>query len=72
MAPAFLQYNPLRIRSFVFRLPLCTRVLAIVITVLWKATFFVPWLQHFCALVPNQVKITSSMVPGVILEPEHC
>lgn len=51
--------NPARLRSYVFRLPLCTRVILLIIVALWTASIFHPGLRQTCALVPDQVSITA-------------
>ncbi|OCK84881.1 hypothetical protein K432DRAFT_378124 [Lepidopterella palustris CBS 459.81] len=59
MASTFVQFNPMRIRSYIFRLPLCTRGLVLVIVALWIASIPVVWLQEWAALVPKEVGITT-------------
>jgi hypothetical protein len=60
MAPSFPQFNPMRLRSYIFRLPLCTRVLAAVILGLWIATIPFPWLREFGRLEPAKMDFTQS------------
>ncbi|KAF2261013.1 hypothetical protein CC78DRAFT_522564 [Lojkania enalia] len=57
--PSLPQINPLRIRSYVFRLPLCTRLLLVIIVALWAATIPVDWLREWASLIPDKVGLTS-------------
>ncbi|KAF2660691.1 hypothetical protein K491DRAFT_688132 [Lophiostoma macrostomum CBS 122681] len=49
------QFNPLRLRSYIFRLPLCTRVLIAAIVALWVATIPFSWLKEWGSLEPDKV-----------------
>lgn len=60
MAPSFPQFNPMRLRSYVLRLPLCTRALVAVILGLWIATIPFPWLREFGRLEPAKMDFTQS------------
>ncbi|EKG10630.1 hypothetical protein MPH_12262 [Macrophomina phaseolina MS6] len=51
--------NPARLRSYIFRLPLCTRVILFIIVALWAASILTPTLREKCALIPDQVSITA-------------
>ncbi|KAF2175567.1 hypothetical protein K469DRAFT_702080 [Zopfia rhizophila CBS 207.26] len=57
--PSFAQLNPLRIRSYIFRLPLCTRILIFAIVALWIATIPFTWLRQWASLVPDKVNLAS-------------
>ena len=59
--PSFAQFNPARIRSYIFRLPLCTRVLVAAILGLYIATIPLPWLREFARLEPAKMDFTQSM-----------
>jgi hypothetical protein len=59
--PSFPQFSPTRIRSYIFRLPLCTRVLVAAILGLWIATIPFPWLREFAQLEPAKMDFTQSM-----------
>ncbi|KAJ9659766.1 putative rhomboid protease [Coniosporium apollinis] len=59
MALSFLQFNPARIRSYVFRLPLCTRLLTTIIVAFYIASVALPWLPQWAALIPSQVGLKS-------------
>lgn len=58
---SFAQFNPARIRSYIFRLPLCTRVLVAAILGLYIATIPLPWLREFAQLEPAKMDFTQSM-----------
>jgi hypothetical protein len=60
--PSFPQFNPTRIRSYVFRLPLFTRGLVLVILALYIATIPLPWLREFAQLEPAKMDLTQSML----------
>ena len=60
MAYTFVQFNPARIRSYIFRLPLCTRVLIFAIFALWLACIPLTWLRAWAALIPQEVGLTTS------------
>jgi hypothetical protein len=59
--PSFPQFNPTRIRSYIFRLPLFTRGLIVAILALWIATIPFPWLREFAQLEPAKMDFTQSM-----------
>lgn len=58
--PSFPQFNPLRLRSYVFRLPLCTRLLLTVMVGLWIATIPFKGLRDFGSLEPDKVNLGTS------------
>lgn len=51
--------NPARLRSYILRLPLCTRLILLIIVALSVASTVWPTLRQTCALVPDQVSITA-------------
>jgi hypothetical protein len=59
--PSFPQFNPTRIRSYIFRLPLCTRGILAAIVGLYAATIPFPWLREFGQLEPAKMNFTQSM-----------
>jgi hypothetical protein len=63
--PSFPQFNPTRIRSYVFRLPLFTRGLVLVILGLYIATIPFPWLREFAQLEPAKMDLTQSTLFSV-------
>jgi hypothetical protein len=65
--PSFPQFNPMRIRSYIFRLPLCTRGLVAAILGLYIATIPFPWLRDFAALEPAKMDLTQSMSSSLLL-----
>jgi hypothetical protein len=58
--PSFPQFNPLRLRSYVFRLPLCTRLLLTAMVGLWVATIPFKGLRDFASLEPDKVNLGTS------------
>ena len=66
--PSLPQFNPLRFRSYVFRLPLATRLLVAAIVGLWIAAIPLPWLRELGSLSPDKFDLTQSMCfPSVLL-----
>jgi hypothetical protein len=55
------QISPARIRSYILRLPFCTKVLVAAIVGLWVATIPFPWIRDFGALEPAKMDLTQSM-----------
>ncbi|KAF2144649.1 uncharacterized protein K452DRAFT_266638 [Aplosporella prunicola CBS 121167] len=53
-------YSPQRLRSYVLRLPLVTRLILLVVVALWVATFANAGLREKCALIPDQVSLTAA------------
>lgn len=58
---SYTQFNPARLRSYVLRLPLATRLLLLAIVALWIATIPLPWLREFARLEPAKMDLTQSM-----------
>jgi hypothetical protein len=58
--PSFPQFNPTRLRSYVLRLPLCTRGLILAIVGLYIAAIPFPWLREFGQLEPAKMDFTQS------------
>lgn len=58
---SYTQFNPTRLRSYVLRLPLATRLLLLAIVGLWIATIPLPWLREFARLEPAKMDLTQSM-----------
>ncbi|KAF2814262.1 uncharacterized protein BDZ99DRAFT_459967 [Mytilinidion resinicola] len=59
MPSSFFQFNPLRLRSYIFRLPLCTRALIFVIVALWALSIPIIWLREWAALIPKEIGLAS-------------
>ncbi|KAK7520043.1 hypothetical protein IWZ03DRAFT_128159 [Phyllosticta citriasiana] len=59
MAFAAPNLNPARLRSYVLRLPLCTRIILFITVALYLAS--IPWtdLRQKCALIPDQVSLAT-------------
>jgi hypothetical protein len=58
---SYAQFNPARLRSYVLRLPLATRLLLLAIVALWIAAIPLPWLREFARLEPAKMDLTQSM-----------
>lgn len=54
------QFNPARIRVYLFRLPLFTRLCVLAIVGLWAASLFLRWIPEWGALVPAEVGLATS------------
>ena len=50
-----------RLRSYILRLPLCTRLLLLVMFLFWIAGTVLPWVRPWAALTPNEVGLQTSM-----------
>ncbi|KAF2862203.1 hypothetical protein K470DRAFT_213523 [Piedraia hortae CBS 480.64] len=48
-----------RLKSYLFRIPLATRLIILLITVFYIATVFVPWLRQWGALVPHEISLST-------------
>ena len=61
MAPTLPQFNPARLRAYVFRLPLFTRIVILLIILFWILGFQTAWdVAQWGALVPSQVSLSTS------------
>lgn len=61
MAPTLPQFNSARLRSFVFRIPLFTRLVLLLILLFWILELQTAWdIAQWGALVPLQVNLTTS------------
>lgn len=60
MASSYSQFSPARLRSYVLRLPLATRLLLLAIVGLWIAAIPLPWLREFARLEPAKMDLTQS------------
>ena len=61
MAPTFPQLNPARLRSYVYRLPLFTRIVLLAIFFLWIVRFPLQWdVVQWGSLVPNEMNLGTS------------
>lgn len=61
MAPSWPQLNPARMRSYVFRLPLFTRVVLFLILLFWLVGIQSVWdIVGWGALVPKSISLLSS------------
>lgn len=57
---SYTQLNPARLRSYILRLPLATRLLLLAIVGLWVAAIPLPWLREFARLEPAKMDLTQS------------
>ena len=61
MAPTLPSFNPARLRSYLFRLPLFTRIVLLLIVVFWILEFQSAWdIIGWGGLVPKKVGFTTS------------
>lgn len=61
MAPTLPQFNSARLRSFIFRIPLFTRLVLLLILLFWILELQTAWdIAQWGALVPLQVNLTTS------------
>ena len=61
MAPTLPQFNPARLRSYIFRLPLFTRIILLLIILFWILEFQTAWnITQWGALVPSEVNLGTS------------
>lgn len=62
MAPisSYIQFNPARVRSYLLRLPLFTRVVIFIIVALWIAAAIAPSIVMPLALVPSLISLGAS------------
>ena len=62
MAPTLPQFNPARLRTYVFRIPLFTRVVLLLVILFWILEFQTAWdVAQWGALVPLEVNLGTSM-----------
>ena len=62
MAPTLPSFNPARLRSYVFRLPLFTRAVLLAIFVFWVLELQSAWnVVSWGGLVPKEVGLGTSM-----------
>ena len=64
MAPTLPSLSPARLRSYIFRLPLFTRIILLFIAVLWAVELQSAWdIVQWGSLVPKQVGLGTSRQP---------
>ena len=64
MAPTLPQFNPARLRTYIFRLPLFTRVIVLLIVLLWMLSMQSVWnVTQWGALIPEDVNLSTSRLP---------
>lgn len=57
---AFFQFDARRVRSYIFRLPLCTRLLVVLTTAFYIASLTLPWFSQWAALIPKEINLGTS------------
>lgn len=61
MAPSLPSFNPARLRSYIFRLPLFTRIVLLLIVIFWILELQSAWnVVQWGALYPNKVNLGTS------------
>jgi len=61
MTPSLPQFSATRMRSYIFRLPLFTRAVVLIITGLWVISMQSVWdLQKWGALIPDEIGLSTS------------
>lgn len=61
MAPTLPSFNPARLRSYIFRLPLFTRIVLLLIVCFWILELQSAWnVVQWGALIPNEIDLATS------------
>ena len=61
MAPSWPTISPQRVRSYILRLPLLTRIVLLLILLLWLLELQSAWdVARFGSLIPSEVGLSSS------------
>jgi len=64
MAPTLPQFNPARLRSYIFRIPLFTRVVLLLLVIFWISELQSIWnVVQWGALIPQEVGLSTSWCP---------
>lgn len=63
------RFNPARLRTWIFRIPFCTRLLVLIIVSFWIAGVVLSWVPARGALIPAKVSIWSSKC--LLIAPLH-
>ena len=62
MAPTLPQFNPARLRSYIFRLPFLTRIVVLAIFVFWILELQSAWnVVQWGALIPEKINFGTSV-----------
>lgn len=76
MAPTLPSFSPARLRSYLFRLPLFTRVVLLLIVFFWILELQSVWnVVQWGALIPNEINLGTSKNAPLRLEMisgSHC
>jgi hypothetical protein len=66
MPPSLPQFSAARARSYIFRLPLFTRCIILVIALLWLVSLQSAWdVQQWGALIPKEIGLATSSSPSL-------
>lgn len=61
MAPTLPSFHPARLRSYIFRLPLFTRIVVLLIVIFWVLELQSAWnVVQWGALIPNEINLRTS------------
>lgn len=61
MAPTLPQFNPARLRSYIVRLPLLTRIFLLAIAIFWILELQSAWnVVQWGALIPKEINLGTS------------
>lgn len=60
MMPSLPKFDARRVRSYIFRLPLCTRLLLFIIVAFYLASLGLSWFTTWGALIPQEVGLATS------------
>lgn len=71
MAPSFSLPDARRIRSYILRLPLATRLLLLILTGFYTASLFAPSLEQWGSLIPNEINIQTRTYKTISREPNQ-
>jgi glycosylphosphatidylinositol transamidase len=64
MAPSLPQFSAARFRSYIFRLPLFTRSIILVIVILYLVSIQSVWdVQQWGALIPKEIGLATRLYP---------
>lgn len=65
MAPSLPQFSAVRMRSYIFRLPLFTRSIILIIILIWIVSNQSVWdVEKWGALIPDEIGLSTSEYPS--------
>lgn len=63
MAPTLPSFNPTRLRTYIFRLPLFTRIALLLIVIFWILELQSAWnVVQWGALIPSEINLGTSKI----------